>query len=121
MDDQDIVAKEDQELTFFVYAEDTQNDTIRYSLKGPGGKIDQRSGKFEWTPRNSNVGRNVITFIAEDEDGGISTLKMDITVEDVDNDIFGLSLGLGLMILCFVVICITIPLIIFLMRRKGRS
>jgi PKD repeat protein len=118
LSDYRLKATEDTKFVLSVYGQDTANDTVSYTLEGPGGKIDPATGLFKWTPLDEHVGNNRFTFIATDEDGGVGTYEAIIVVEDVDNDFLGMSTaaGIGLIIAMFV----TLLLVgLYIARSRG--
>ncbi len=113
-----LVATEDSEFTLSVFGQDTANDTVTYDFKGPGGKIDEQTGLFKWTPLDEHVGKNKFTFIARDEDGGEGTLEVKIDVEDVDNDFFGQPFATGMGIVIAIIVAVVIAVLLVARMRK---
>ena len=111
-------AVEDSQFSISVFGHDTTNDSVTYSFKGPGGKIDPQTGVFKWTPLNEHVDKQKFTFIASDEDGGEGTLEVVIHIEDVDNDFLGMSTatGLGLVV---VMILVLLVVVLIVARQRG--
>ncbi|MCK5252879.1 MAG: PKD domain-containing protein, partial [Thermoplasmata archaeon] len=111
-------AVEDSQFTVSVFGHDTTNDTITYSFNGAGGKIDPKTGVFNWTPLDEHVDKQKFTFIATDEDGGEGTLEVVIHIEDVDNDFLGMSTATGLALLV-VMVLVLLVVIIIVARQRG--
>jgi PKD repeat protein len=113
-----LTAIEDSEFVMTVVGKDTLNDTVSYSIDGPGGTIDPATGEFKWTPLNDHVGKNEFTFIATDEDGGEGTLTVDIDVEDVDNDFLGMSTATGLGLIALMILVLVVAALV-VARQRG--
>jgi hypothetical protein len=113
-----LVATEDSEFTVSVFGQDTTEDTVTYDFKGPGGKIDEQTGVFTWTPLDEHVGGNKFTFIARDEDGGEGILEVKIDVEDVDNDFFGQPFATGMGIIIAIVVAALVAILVVTRMRK---
>jgi PKD repeat protein len=113
-----LKATEDSEFTLSVFGHDTVNDNVTYDFKGPGGKIDESTGAFKWTPLDEHVGKNKFTFIARDDDGGEGTLEVEIDVKDVDNDYFGLPFATFMAILIAIILAVVIAFFVVMRQRK---
>ncbi|NIW84223.1 MAG: PKD domain-containing protein [Thermoplasmata archaeon] len=114
-----LKATEDSQFTISVFGHDTANDTVTYDFKGPGGKIDEQTGVFKWTPLDEHVGKNKFTFIAVDEDGGEGVLEVEIDVKDVDNDFpGGLPFATGMAIVIVIILAAVGAFIIVGRQRK---
>jgi PKD repeat protein len=113
-----LEATEDSEFSLSVFGHDTVNDVVTYEVKGPGGKIDEQTGVFKWTPLDEHVGSNKFTFLAIDEDGGVGEFEAKIVVEDVDNDFLGLPFAVGLGIVIAIVVAFLVAFLIIAKKRK---
>jgi PKD repeat protein len=114
-----LKATEDSLFTISVFGHDTPNDVVTYEVKGPGGKIDEETGVFKWTPLDEHVGNNKFTFMAIDEDGGVGEYEAIISVKDVDNDFpGGLPFAVGMGIVIAVVVAFLLAYMILAKRKK---
>ncbi|UCC93552.1 MAG: PKD domain-containing protein, partial [Thermoplasmata archaeon] len=113
-----LKATEDSPFTISVFGHDTENDVVTYDFKGPGGKIDEQTGVFKWTPLDEHVGDNKFTFMALDEDGGVGEYEAIVTVEDVDNDFLGLPFAVGLGIVIAVIVAFVLAFLILTKRKQ---
>jgi hypothetical protein len=116
----EVRVTEDERFTFTLLAVDVANDTVEYAFEGPGGKIDPVTGLYSWTPLDEHIGKNTVTFMVTDEDGGQSTIEVVFEVRDVDNDFLGMSVAAGLGLILLIVLVVVV-LAVVLVRRARRG
>lgn len=80
-----------EEFSISIQASDpdgTDADLIRYiGVDLPdGAKLDERSGKFEWTPSRRQTGEHSFEVIATDQYGAAASQEVTINVIELDRD-----------------------------------
>ncbi|UCE38370.1 MAG: TIGR03790 family protein [Thermoplasmata archaeon] len=79
------VLMEDLLFTLDISASDVSGDTITFFDNSSMFVIDPGTGIISFTPENEDVGVHVINITAMDEDGGLSFIVLDLTVENTND------------------------------------
>ena len=77
---------EDHLLTFLVKATDPDGDIVHLTEIGSplGAILNSTTGNFTWTPNYDQAGNYRVTFVAQDDKGGIDSANVTITVLDTN-------------------------------------
>jgi hypothetical protein len=77
---------EGQPLVFLVKATDPDGDIVHFTEIGSplGAIFNSTTGNFTWTPNYDQAGNYSVTFVAEDEKGGLDSANMTIMVFDTN-------------------------------------
>ncbi len=82
-----LFATVDEAYRYDLQATDPEGSIVAYSLRrGPEGlTIDAQSGQVTWTPTTGQAGREVVTLVATDADGGVAVQSFEIDILGVNS------------------------------------
>jgi hypothetical protein len=76
---------EDSPVNITMAATDVDGDTLLWSVDTALFIINPNTGAFDWTPTQTEVGSQLITFTVTDGKGGDTMMAWDLTVENVND------------------------------------
>ncbi|MEE9150975.1 MAG: putative Ig domain-containing protein, partial [Thermoplasmata archaeon] len=79
------IIQEDSPFNLTINASDVSGDTITFLDNSSLFEIDPITGRISFTPRNEDVGVHTINITAIDEDGGVSFMEFNMTVENTND------------------------------------